>query len=59
MKRNGRDIDKPDSKYKRALANKIGRVIYKTMRILYTSFIFYFLPYLALFIPQLVNLFWS
>lgn len=59
VKRNGRDIDKPDSKYKRALANKIGRVIYKTMRILYTSFIFYFLPYLALFIPQLVNLFWS
>jgi len=29
-----------------------GRFVYKTIRIAYASFIFYFLPYLALFIPQ-------
>ena len=51
VKRRRRDIAKADSDYKRNLPNKIGRVIYKTMRVLYTSFIFYFLPYLALFIP--------
>lgn len=31
------------------------RFIYKTMRILYVSFIFYFLPYMALFYPQFVK----
>jgi len=30
----------------------VSRFIYKLMRMLYTSFIFYFLPYLVLFIPQ-------
>lgn len=31
------------------------RFIYKTMRIFYVSFIFYFLPYMALFYPQFVK----
>ena len=35
-------------------ANLIARSIYKFIRITYASFIFYFLPYLALFYPQFV-----
>lgn len=31
----------------------VGRFIYKVFRIAYASFIFYFLPYLALYIPQM------
>ena len=36
-----------------------GRLIFKTLRILYGSFLFYFMPYATLFIPyvaQIVNL---
>lgn len=32
-----------------------ARLIYKTIRIMYASFIFYFLPYMALFYPQIVK----
>lgn len=34
---------------------KIGRVIFKTLRIMYGSFIFYFLPYATLFIPYFAS----
>ena len=46
-----RQMDQKDRK----CANIIGRTVYKTIRIAYSSFIFYFLPYLALFIPQIVD----
>ena len=39
----------------RKAANKFARFIYKTVRVVYAAFIFYFLPYLALFIPQFVD----
>ena len=39
----------------RTCSNKTARFIYKLIRIFYTSFIFYFLPYLALFIPQMTD----
>ena len=58
VKRNRSDIFNANIDNKRSWPNKIGRFIYKTLRVLYTSFIFYFLPYLALFIPQLVVLIW-
>lgn len=38
---------------KRAVSFYIGRFIFKSIRLLYASFIFYFLPYLAIFIPQI------
>jgi len=44
-----------DGEKERKWANYIARFIYKTIRIMYSSFIFYFLPYLALFIPQIVD----
>ena len=34
---------------------KVSRVIYKALRIFYASFVFYFLPYLALFVPQFLT----
>jgi hypothetical protein len=34
---------------------KVARVVFKTMRIFYTSFVFYFLPYMALFVPQFLS----
>ena len=46
-----RELDQKDRK----CANYIGRFVYKTVRIAYSSFIFYFLPYMALFIPQIVD----
>lgn len=46
-----RKLDQTDRK----CANYTARFVYKTIRILYSSFIFYFLPYLALFIPQIVD----
>lgn len=46
-----RELDQKERK----CANIAARFIYKTVRISYSSFIFYFLPYLALFIPQIVN----
>lgn len=36
-------------------SRKIGRFIFKTLRILYSSFIFYFLPYATLFIPYIAS----
>lgn len=33
------------------IKRKAGRFIYKMLRVLYASFIFYFLPYSSLFIP--------
>ena len=33
-----------------------ARFIYKTIRICYASFIFYFLPYIAIFLPQFATL---
>ena len=39
----------------RQCAGYAARGVYKTLRIMYSSFIFYFLPYLALFMPQFVN----
>ena len=42
-------------KTKRTCGSMTVRAIYKTLRIFYASFIFYFLPYLALFYPQFVN----
>lgn len=47
-----RDIE--ERKEKRTLPNHMARFTYKSLRILYTSFVFYFLPYLSLFLPQLV-----
>ena len=43
----------------RTVPNHIARFLYKSLRVLYTSFVFYFLPYLALFIPQLTYLIFS
>ena len=37
---------------KQSCANWTTRLIYKTIRIIYASLIFYFLPYMALFYPQ-------
>lgn len=36
-------------------SRKIGRFVFKTLRILYGSFIFYFLPYSSLFIPYIAS----
>ena len=44
-----------DGQEKRKCANYAARFVYKTIRIMYSSFIFYFLPYLALFIPQIAD----
>lgn len=33
----------------------VARFIYKTIRVAYASFIFYFLPYLAVFVPLLMH----
>ena len=33
----------------------IARVVYKTIRIFYASFLFYFLPYLAVFFPIIMH----
>ena len=38
------------------LARNFGRFIYKSIRILYGSWIFYFLPYTSLFVPYSANL---
>ena len=38
------------------MARNFGRFIYKSLRILYGSWIFYFLPYMSLFIPYVANL---
>ena len=46
-----RDIDEKPRKW----SNWAARGIYKTIRIMYSSFIFYFLPYLALFIPLICS----
>lgn len=43
-------IEKSDEKMPCSI--KISRAIYKTLRIFYASFVFYFLPYMALFVPQ-------
>lgn len=34
---------------------KLGRLAYKAIRIFYASFVFYFLPFLILFIPQIIG----
>ena len=47
-----RDFEKKENK---AMSFFITRFIYKGMRILYTSCIFYYLPYLALFLPQFAD----
>ena len=47
-----RVLDQKDRKW----PNYVARFIYKTVRIAYSSFIFYFLPYMALFIPQVVDI---
>lgn len=36
-------------------SRKIGRFVYKTIRMMYGSFIFYFLPYSSLFIPYIAS----
>jgi hypothetical protein len=41
------------AKKDRKASSYVARFIYKAVRITYASFIFYFLPYLALFIPLL------
>lgn len=46
-----REIDEKPRKW----SNWAARGIYKTIRIMYSSFIFYFLPYLALFVPLVCN----
>ena len=38
------------------ISRKVGRFIFKTLRIIYASYIFYFLPYTALWISYVVNL---
>ena len=43
--------DFDEGKKKRVCTGYVSRFIYKSIRICYASFIFYFLPYLALFIP--------
>lgn len=47
-----------DKAMKEAMRNsgamrKVGRFVFKFFRILYASFIFYFLPYTSLFLPYL------
>ena len=51
IENNRRVLDQGDRKW----PNYVARFIYKTIRIMYSSFIFYFLPYLALFIPMIVD----
>ena len=48
IKNRRHDVDQTTRK----CSGYVARAIYKTLRIMYASFIFYFLPYLALFIPQ-------
>jgi len=40
---------------KRTLPQHFKRFVYKTMRIVYASFLFYFLPFAALFIPYIAT----
>ena len=44
-----------DQRVDRKWSNYVARFVYKTIRIAYSSFIFYFLPYMALFVPQVVD----
>ena len=38
------------------IARTAGRFVYKIVRILYGSWIFYFLPYMSLFVPYIANI---
>ena len=37
-------------------SRKVGRFIFKFLRVLYGSFIFYFLPYTSLFLPYIAQM---
>ena len=47
--------EEDSEKKERTCASVTARVIYKGIRIIYASLIFYFLPYMAIFYPQFVN----
>ena len=55
LKINTRRADMKEKEGGRQCSGAIARFIYKTVRIGYASFFFYFLPYLALFLPQMLT----